>query len=267
MTQVAIKKAVGYARISSVSQIDNTSIDFQVEKINLYCKLHGIKLENIFIDEGYSGSNTESRNSYNKMMDYAFDKDNEINAIIVLKSDRIHRKLKNLLIMIEELEDRNLAFISITEQFDTSTSHGMLILQMMGSFSEFERKIINERTYSGRIKKASYEKYPGGRVPYGYFLLNSDSLHIHPEESEIVKNIFSYRKEGYSLKRIADYLNKEKIKPKYSEKWTKQAVDYVLKNEIYTGVYKYNGNKEKNSVAFKIPKIISKTLYNKVNNA
>lgn len=265
MTQTAIKKAVGYARVSSASQIDNTSIAFQMDKINLYCKLHNIQLENIFIDEGLSGSNTENRDSYNKMVDYIFNPDNEINAIVVLKADRVHRKLKNLLIMIEELEYRDIAFISITEQFDTSTSHGMLILQMMGSFSEFERKLINERTYSGRLKKASYDKYPGGRVPYGYFLFNGDSLHIQPEESKIVKKIFLLRKDGYSLKRIADLLNKENVHPKYSAEWTKQSVDYILKNEVYTGIYKYNGCKEKNSVSFKVPKIISKVLFNKIN--
>ena len=265
MAEKTIKKAVGYARVSSISQIDNTSIDLQIEKIHLYCKLHNIKLENIFIDEGASGSKTDNRESYNKMIEYVTNIDNEIDSIIVLKADRIHRKLKNLLAMIEELEYIDIAFISITEQFDTSSSHGMLILQMMGSFSEFERKVINERTHSGRMKKGNDKKYPGGRVPYGYFLLNSDILELHPDESKIVKQMFLTRKDGDSFKKIADNLNRQGIMPKYSDKWTKQSVQYVLKNEIYTGIYKYKCKKENKIVSFNVPKIVSKILFNKVN--
>lgn len=265
MVKGSIKKAVGYCRVSSDSQIDNTSIENQNEKIKDYCKLYNVELVKIFIDEGESGSSTDKRNGYNDMIEFM--KDNDINGIIVYKADRIHRRLKNLLIMIEDiLEPINVAFISITENFDTSTSQGMLFLQMIGSFSEFERKVINERTKSGRVKKAKSEKYSGGKVPYGYKLIASDTLELDQEEAAIVKDIFLMRKEGRSLNRIAQELNKKKIVTRKGKNWTKQTIDYILKNEVYTGKYSYDGDKEQNNISFKIPKIISKQLWNKVNN-
>jgi DNA invertase Pin-like site-specific DNA recombinase len=172
MVQETIKKVVGYARISSDSQIGNTSIAEQVRKIEAYCISQGWELTKTFIDEGESGS-TKERGGYRDMMQYIEQTENEISGIVVLKADRIHRRLKNLLELIEdELEPKGIAFISVSENFDTSTPQGMLFLQMIGSFAEFERKIINERTKSGRIATARENKYAGGGVPYGYQVVN-----------------------------------------------------------------------------------------------
>jgi site-specific DNA recombinase len=265
MVKINVKRAVGYVRVSSDMQIDNTSIEMQIEKIKDYCKLYNIELANVFVDEGLSGSNTD-RKGYNEMIEYISNQENSINALIVYKADRLHRKLKNLLEMIEQLEALQIAFVSITENFDTSTSQGMLFLQMIGSFSEFERKIINERTKGGRVSKASNEKFAGGRVPYGYKLIDSDSLEVEPEEAKFVKQIFEMRKEGMSLSRIAKEINAAGSTTKNGNEWNKQAIDYILKNETYTGNYTYDGEQEKNSISFKIPKIISKQLFNKINN-
>ncbi|WP_212957964.1 recombinase family protein [Paenibacillus albilobatus] len=60
----------------------------------------------------------------------------------------------------------------LSQRMDTSTPQGMIFLQMIGGFAEFERKIINERTKSGRIATARKNQYAGGGVPYGYQLLN-----------------------------------------------------------------------------------------------
>jgi DNA invertase Pin-like site-specific DNA recombinase len=264
MVKIKVQNAVGYVRVSSDIQIDNTSIEMQIEKVKDYCRLYNIELKKVFIDEGQSGSNID-RKGYNDMIAYISNPDNDINAMIVYKADRLHRKLKNLLEMIEQLEALEVAFISITENFDTSTSQGMLFLQMIGSFSEFERKIINERTKGGRVKKASSDKFAGGRVPYGYKLINSDTLEVEPEEAEHIKQIYHLRKEGQSLSRIAKEINAAGSKTKNGKEWNKQAIDYVLKNETYTGSYTYDGEQEQNNISFKIPKIISRQLFNKVN--
>lgn len=113
MVRVEIKKVVGYARISSDSQIENTSITEQKERIEAYAKSQGWKLERIFVDEGFTGS-TDDRDGYKEMLEYIKKPDNEVSAIIVVKADRIHRSLKNLLILIEDvLEPNGIAFISV----------------------------------------------------------------------------------------------------------------------------------------------------------
>lgn len=259
------KKAVGYARVSTESQTDNTSIALQKEKIYNYCELYDFEMVEMFIDNGKSGSNIEGREEYHRMIEYISNPANEIEAIITLKADRIHRKLKNLLVMIEDiLQPLDVAFISITENFDTSTSQGMLFLQMIGSFSEFERKVINERTKSGRISKAKNSAYAGGEPAYG-FKVRDGKLDLDNEKVGVVKEIFKLFSEGKSTMYIADYLNRNGISSKRGKKWSRQTVGYILKNTSYIGTYTYDGPKERNGIRnnAQIPSIISRQLWNK----
>ena len=112
------KRAVGYCRISTLMQVYNTSLKDQEEKIRMYAKLHDIVIDEMFIDKAVSGKSTD-RPEYDNMMDYV--KSNDIDMIIVYKNDRIHRSLYNLLAMIYELQKYEVALVSVTEMFDTST--------------------------------------------------------------------------------------------------------------------------------------------------
>ncbi len=248
-----MKKVVSYLRISSASQIDNTSIEVQKEKIELYCKLHNIDIVKTYIDEGLSAKNTD-RPDYNKMMEFISNNENNIDAIIVYKADRIHRSLKNLMVMIEHLQEIKVGFVSLTEQFDTSTAQGLLFLQMIGSFSEFERKLIAERTHSGRISKGSKNLFPGGRIPFGYKLVNNDTLIINNDEAAIIKEIFKLRCKGLSYEKIGKNFG-----------FNKQRISYILANKIYIGNYIYNGKIEQNKINLEVPPIVSRYLWNKVN--
>ncbi|MFR3499716.1 recombinase family protein [Paraclostridium bifermentans] len=249
-----MKKVVGYLRISTASQIDNTSIEMQREKIELYCKLNNIELVNTYVDEGWSAKDSD-RPSYNKMIEFVSNKENGVDTIIVYKADRIHRSLKNLMIMVDYLQEIGIGFISLTEQFNTNTAQGLLFLQMIGSFSEFERKLISERTHSGRVAKGKKNLFPGGRIPLGYKLVENDMLLIKEDEAIIVKNIFKLRSKGVSYERIGRKYN-----------FTKQRIAYILSNPIYTGVYKYDGKIEKNRINLQVPPIISRYMWNKVNS-
>ena len=85
-----MKRIVSYLRISTANQIDNTSIEVQREKIDLYCKLNNITLVQEFKDEGLSAKGIESREQYKQMMDFIKDIDNNVDGILVYKADRIH---------------------------------------------------------------------------------------------------------------------------------------------------------------------------------
>jgi len=277
MVKTVVKNVVGYVRISSESQKDNTSINEQIKRIQAYCISQNWNLVKVFSDEAKSGSSTDERVNYNAMLDFAKDISIGINAILVYKSDRIHRHLKNLLIMIEdELEPLNVAFISVSENFDTSTPHGMLTLQMLGSFAEFEKNIINERTKTGRVLTAKQGKYAGGKLPYGY-ILDNDKFIVSEDEAHYVLRIFKMYSEGYSISKIATYLNNiNKHIQNSSEtsgncqnnfkKWSRTSICYILNNLTYTGLYIYNGKKEKNDIRVNmvVPALISKNLFNKV---
>lgn len=245
------KRAVGYCRISTLMQVDNTSLKDQEDKIKMYAKLHDIVIDKIFIDKAVSGKSTD-RPEYDKMINYI--KENNIDMIMVYKNDRLHRSLYNLLAMIYEMQEYNVALVSITEHFDTSTPQGMLFLQMLGSFAEFERAIINERTRNGRIARLNENKWVGGKPSLGYKVNKQGQFEIEEEEAKIVKDIFKLRSKGLSLAKIGD---------KYG--FSKQKVDYILKNKNYIGVFEYQGKKEKNEIVIEIDPIVSRYMWNKVN--
>ena len=219
------KRAVGYCRISTLMQVDNTSLKDQEDIIRMYAKLHDIVIDKMFID-----------------------------MIIVYKNDRIHRSLYNLLAMIYDLQEHEVALVSVTEMFDTSTPQGMLFLQMLGSFAEFERAVINERTRNGRIARLNENKWVGGKPAFGYKVTKDGKFEIDEDEAKIVKDIFKLRSKGLSLAKIGD---------KYGS--SKQKVDYILKNKNYIGVFEYQGKKEKNDIVIEIEPIVSKYMWNKIN--
>jgi DNA invertase Pin-like site-specific DNA recombinase len=138
---------------------------------------------------------------------------------------------------------------------------------MIGSFGEFERKVINERTKSGRLKKGQDGKYCGGKVAYGYTLQNGDVVVLNPIEAEIIKEVFGLKLQKLSLQQIADHLTVRGYRTRNGDKWNRQSVGYVLKNKLYCGWYSYNGEKENNNITFKVPRIVSAQVYNKVNLA
>jgi len=96
-------------------------------------------------------------------MEYLADHRVELESVVVLKMDRVHRNQLNLLQFIKvELAELNMDFVNITESFDTSTMIGRIMLGVLSTFGEFEREVINERTKSGRLSIALKNKYAGG---------------------------------------------------------------------------------------------------------
>lgn len=266
--QDKIQNVVGYARISSDSQIDNTSIAEQKRRIQAQCDAKGWNLLEIFVDEGYSGSTTD-RPAYKAMMEYLEANKEHVQGFMVWKMDRAHRNQLNLLRFIkEELASMGIDFISITESFDTSTAVGRMMLGILSTFGEFERETINERTKGGRTAKARDNKFAGGSVPYGYMLVNGQ-VEIEKEQAAIVKEVFELYLDGKSYNKIATMLDKRQVPTQKGGKWQAQHIKQMVNNETYTGINMYNGPKEKNAIKQKdvFPKIISRQLWNKVHKA
>src|SRR5690606_27241005 len=94
-------------------------------------------------------------------------------VLLVYRVDRFSRRLSDLLDLLTELDQATVAFASATEPFDTSTSIGRMLVQLLGVFAEFERATIVDRVINGMTTKASKGKWPGGTRPYGY--------QVHPD--------------------------------------------------------------------------------------
>lgn len=142
------KEVVLYARTSTQEQ--NT--DTQILTLRDYCKRMEYNITDEYIDNGFSGKNTQ-RPQFERLLDDM--RQGKIKTIIVYKLDRIGRSLKHLLNLFEEFENKKIDFVSITQNIDTSTPTGKFFFTILGAVAEFERETIVERIRTGldRAKK------------------------------------------------------------------------------------------------------------------
>ena len=131
-------KVAVYARISTQDQ----SSDNQKDQILRYCRVRGYEIYNIYKDV-CSGKN-ESRPSFDNLIDDM--RRGSFDAIAVYKLDRIGRSLQHLLQLFQEFKNLNIAFISVTQNINTDTPEGRLMLRMLMLLAEYEREMIVART-------------------------------------------------------------------------------------------------------------------------
>lgn len=166
----------------------------------------------------------------------------EFTHLIVWKVDRISRNLLDFASMYEELKQRKVTFISLNEQFDTSTAIGEAMLKIILIFAELERKITAERVMGIMIDRAENGLWNGGHVPYGYRLYDEINF---PEpdldgEAEVVKLIFDKYEEYHSSLQVARYLYNHGISGKNGGEWTSKMIHDIIRNPFYIGTYCYN---------------------------
>ena len=143
-------KAIGYARVSTQDQ----KLDVQIEQIKRYCEYRNIDLVRLYTDKA-SGANTD-RPEFQEMVIDIETNAHGADVIIVWKLDRIGRSLKNLIEIVDLFKSKELGFVCINANIDTTSNEGRLFFHMMASFAEYERALINERTALGR--EAALEK-------------------------------------------------------------------------------------------------------------
>jgi site-specific DNA recombinase len=192
-------------------------------------------------DGGYSGGTLERPGLKQLLEDVQA---NKINVVVVYKVDRLTRSLSDFAKIVEALDAKGVSFVSVTQQFNTTTSMGRLTLNILLSFAQFEREVTGERI---RDKIAASKKkgmWMGGTVPLGYDL-DARKLIPHPTEAELVRNIFAlYAKLGCVVKLLGQ-LKHENVKTKA---WvTKKGIRlggvsfapghlyYLLRNRLYIG--------------------------------
>ena len=139
--------------------------------------------------------------------------------------------------MLAELDDAGVAFVSATEPFDTSTSIGRMLVQLLGVFAEFERETIIDRVTKGMAAKAAKGKWPGGRRPYGYQVdRDTQKLVPHLEEASHLKEIFRlYADQRFGTRAIAAELNRRGVRNRTGKPWSGHAVARILANPAYAG--------------------------------
>lgn len=216
-------KLVGYVRVSSESQADNTSLTEQKKRIEAYCQAFGHELLEIFEEVG-SGKNADNRPQFQKALEAVRD---NADGIIAAKLDRLARNTRDVLELVDDvLQPANKALILLDLQVDTTTPQGYMILTVMSAVAKLERDIINERTQGGRKAKAAAGGFAYGSPAFGQKAVDGELVEDE-KELEVVDIIHRHRKSGKSYQKLADYLNAQGITTKRGKTWNAMQVKRV----------------------------------------
>lgn len=234
-----------YARVSTEEQREGQTIDSQVAELERFITQKGWCLIDIYKDEGWSGS-LLARPQLDRLRDDA--SLGKFNLVLINDVDRLARDVSHLGIVKRDLERRGVEVVFRklpTEKSPTSN----LMINILGSFAEFEREMIADRTRRGRRHKVeARQQFLGSKPAYGYRYIRRDRatgregfLEVVPEEAAVVKCMYQWvDKEGLSARQVQQRLNMKCDQPRSGKGWAKSTVLRVLRSEMYAGVWHYN---------------------------
>jgi site-specific DNA recombinase len=202
-------------------------------------------LPTLYNDGGISGA-TLARPAVQALM--ADVKAGKVDIIVVYKVDRLTRSLADFAKLVELFDANNVSFVSITQQFNTTTSMGRLTLNVLLSFAQFEREVTAERIRDKIAASRQKGIWMGGTIPLGYYV-QGRKLHIEEGEAERVRYIFCRYLELPGIQALQSdlnakgYLTKSKIQPDGKVTggipFYQGPLAYLLKNRIYVGESKH----------------------------
>lgn len=238
-----------YTRKSTDEGLDSefNSLDAQREAAEAYIlsqrQERWVALPDHYDDGGYSGGDLE-RPGLQRLLEEV--EAGRIDCVLVYKVDRLSRSLLDFARLIEIFDRRHVSFVSITQQFNTTTSMGRLVLNILLSFAQFEREIIGERIRDKVAATKRKGKYTGGPPVLGYDVdRGRKRLVVNPEEAELVRHIFvrfldtgcitdlvgELNAQGYATK---SWTTKQGV-TRAGKPWNKGYVYRLLNNPLYLG--------------------------------
>lgn len=227
------KRIVGYIRVSTSKQADEgVSLEAQERKLKMYAELHEVDLISIEVDVA-SGKEMSKRKALNKCL--AMLKADEADGMLIVKLDRLTRRVKDVCFMVEEYFQEKV-LISVNDQIDTQTPTGILMLNILTTFAQWERQVLSQRTCEAMgFLKATGVKL--GRLPYGYmysgaFGENGRKVIVENDHEQVTINrIMGLRKDGQTLRAIADILEDDGHTTKRGGNWKASTLNQIIKRE------------------------------------
>lgn len=234
-----INKVALYVRVSTTSQLEEGySIEEQKAKLESYCDIKDWHIYKVYTDGGFSGSTTE-RPALEQLIKDAQSK--LFDTVLVYKLDRLSRSQKDTLYLIEDIFlKNNIEFVSLLENFDTSTPFGRAVIGLLSVFAQLEREQIKERMQLGKLGRAKAGKsMMWAKTSYGYnYDKETGSMTVNEYEALAVKEIFTSYLAGMSITKLRDKINEE-----YPKKpaWSYRTIRGILANPVYCGLNQYKG--------------------------
>lgn len=234
-----------YIRVSTQEQAnEGYSVGEQTERLKKYAEAMQWDVYKIYVDPGYSGGNTD-RPGLNEMVKDV--KTGEIDKVVVYKLDRLSRSQLDTLYLIEKVFLANdTDFVSMNENFDTSTPFGRAMIGILAVFAQLEREQIKERMNMGKEARAKEGKWGGGSSePIGYdYSVSDDMLYINAYEAMQIREAVDLFLKGTPLRTIENIFNQKgylyKGRSGKMHKWDPQRLKYVFGSKTYLGYIKYH---------------------------
>ncbi|MGB3806980.1 MAG: recombinase family protein [Erythrobacter sp.] len=236
-----------YTRKSTSNRLESefNSLVTQREICSAYIKSQAYKswfeLPEHFDDGGQPGGDLD-RPALTALMGSI--EDGQVDAIVVYKIDRLTRSLADFVRLMDLFEARNITLVSVSQAFDTSDSMGRMVLNILLTFSQFEREMISERVRDSLRARKRFGKIHGGQAPFGYVSID-DELVVDENEAAIVR--FLYREflktERYSalIRAVEERGFESSVKPlrkggtRGGKPISPSLVYFILQNPIYIG--------------------------------
>ncbi len=231
-----MKRIAFYTRISTDEDHQKYSLDAQRDRLESYARAQYGEEWTLFKVYRDQDSGTHMRRTGLVEM-LADAKAHSFDVLLVYRVDRLSRKLRQLAQMIDDMTEWGVALKSITEPFDSGNLAGMMMLQMLGVFAQFEHGTIVERTKVGMEKKARTGLWVGGPIPYGY-RLDPELKALVPCEDEavVVRKIFTtYAVGREGVGSLCAQLTAMGHRKRSGKPWDRRTLLHMLRNPIYAG--------------------------------
>ena len=241
-----------YTRKSSEEGLDQAfnSLDAQREACEAFIqsqKHEGwLLVTTKYDDGGFSGGNMDRPALKKLMSDIA---EGKVNTVVVYKVDRLTRSLADFAKIIEQFDAKGVSFVSVTQQFNTTTSMGRLTLNVLLSFAQFEREVTGERIRDKIAASKAKGMWMGGRVPLGYDL-RERRLQINESEAERVREIFRLYLQVRTVPALMNRLRQVGIRTKVriengrksgGQFYARGALYQLLRSHLYLGEIEHKG--------------------------
>ncbi len=237
-SQAEVFRVALYIRVSTERQVnEGDSLEEQENELKKYCDFRKFAINNIYVERGKSGGNT-NRPEYQKLIKDI--KQKKINAVVVKKLDRLSRSLLDFETLMNLMNENEVEFISIKENFDTTTAMGKAMLRVALVFAQLEREQTSERIIDVMGYRASQGLYNGGIRPLGYTTINKEIV-PYKKEKEMVEIMFDKFLETKSTIQTAKYLNDIGFRNRNNSLHDSRNIQLILQNPVYEGKIRWNG--------------------------
>jgi len=282
-----------YLRVSTEEQRERQSIVTQREFGHRYCELHGLPICEVFADDGVSGTvPIETRPAGKRALEAA--RQGRFDQLLVFKLDRLGRETRLILNSVADLEKHGVRIRSMTEEFDTATATGRLMLTMLSGFAAHEREVIRERSVAGTNRCAEAGAWLGGVVPYGYrkegekgqgrLVISDEKIPgFEISEADVVRTIYRMSAvEKKSCQNIADHLHRRGIpctsarntenaatgkrNRRIAAMWRSSHVRNMIANRTYMGEHlfgKRTKDPKRKVIVRAVPAIVTEETWNR----